>query len=133
MRPKLSKYQIRIRTTVADYFSDIKSGGKDYFNVVYVLALYPYGIMYVGKTSRKLSKRLTEHWGIRQPSQDRALMDIDKLLRQLGPMEIVETRLDILVAPKGEKCWLESIEAALIKRFSPKFNIHGRALQCCQQ
>ena len=103
---KLPPYKAIHRTTI-DQVSEIGVSG------VYVIA-YMGRIMYVGKTTNNISKRLCEH--IYTPS------DLGSWLFSVID-DWRNVRIDI-IEPKDhdDSQWLSKSENACIKRFAPKFN-----------
>jgi len=101
-----------IRTTLIELFDEPYDA---LYDLVYVMALAPYGILYVGRTTTSISERMRLHF-ILGPRL------VDKFMRRLSPMELCEMRVDLLLEP--EKGWMKKAEIELIKYFKPMFNTY---------
>lgn len=109
----MEKYKSLTRTTLHD-LDDIPHAG------VYIIA-YMGKILYVGKSNDSIIRRLRNHL-------EQADTEILGGWMYKIKMDWHNVRIDILEPPDNESVnvdlWLRNLEAALVRKFNPLFNIH---------
>ena len=101
-----------VRTTLQNFLD----GKEQYNNCVYVFADNEYGVLYIGKTIRKLRPRINEHFS--KPERPIGAM----LTKAKERNDLHDVRLDILVSPNEDEEWLYEVERELVQFFRPLFN-----------